>query len=82
MVYVYNLNFYFVTFLDFVRDAFDTSVANLRNMHETIGSWENFNKGAEIDNFFNLAKINFTNLYFLREIVDILDGFICSFLIG
>ena len=81
LVNIYNFYLDFVTFLDFVRDAFDASVANLRDMNETIRSRKNFYKGAKIDNFLNLAEINLTNFHFLGEIINILDGLVCRRLV-
>ena len=79
LVDINNFDFDLIAFLNFVTNIFDASIADLRDVDESIGTWEDFYKGAEVDYLFNLSEINSSYFNFLCEVLDKFYRFRCGF---
>ena len=77
-----NLHDDAVPFLDFVGNLVHPLFRYLRNVQQAVGAGEDFHKRSEVHDFSHGAHVNLTDLGFLGEIANDLDGFLRGLFIG
>ena len=79
LIYIDDFDFNLIAFLNFIAYIFNATITDLRDVNQSIGTWENFYKGTEVDDLFNLAEINSSYLNFLGKVLDKFYRFCCRF---